>query len=314
MATWRLGDLCLDPAVLGGGRTRVAPEDIAALRADLDLECAVAQTLDASDRPLRLPKARIADVLACEGFRRATVVGEPNTRLVLGRIADLLLGSWIGGHSPECAADGILALLEAHGEVQAIDWWRTADQAARLQMVNELQAVVDGFSQDLGRIAPEWGARTQGTAATGFAQGAVICSAVFDLELGGPPTDIAAAIIDMKIGSAKWATSEHAEDLFVYALLAAFRDGRAPAWVATWYAEDRRLEPHPVSLGTLQSAARRVALAVSKTAELLHGREPKVKHGWRCRWCAHATTCPEAHAADDVRIEVHDDTISSEDW
>jgi hypothetical protein len=312
MTTWSLLELLADPSLLGGTPGAIEADAIAELRHELDDRCSTARTLDPSLLPIRLPKQRVADVLACEGFGRDGLQSTNSDRLILGRIADMLLGCWVGGHAAVCDTDTIVSLLTAHNDAHALTWWEAAPASARARVVTNAVAVVEGFVGVLGSISPTWSPRPQTRAAAGFAGGAVICSAAFDLELGSSVS--ARAIIDVKTGTSSGGAAEHADELYFYALLAALRDGRAPDFVATWYTADRTLDPRPVSLGVLQSAAMRTGLAVERIVELAQGRDARLSPGWRCNWCAHASTCAVAGTDATAQVTYDSDLDEEEGW
>ncbi len=309
MATWALRDLMGGspvPTVLGGARTTVSSDQIRDLHDEIEEEARRAvHGLDADRLPLRLPKSKVTDILACEAYmvegRRAREVGEGGERLTMaqacGIAADHVVAAWCGGARFGGTVESAAALVEAYRDPSLLHWWHTGDGSDREGLTGVLTQVAEALVSGLGPVDPLWVARTQVPVAASFAGGAVICEGRFDLELGGHPTELPGAIVDVKTGShADAARSEHADDLLIYALMASFRDGVAPSWVGTWHATRASLDVHPVGLGALETAAGRLLAAIGQLAELRAGRVATTRAGRQCQWCELRTTCPTCPA------------------
>ncbi len=305
MATWALRELMEDPlalSVLGGPRLAVTAEQIRDLYDEIEAEARhAAHGLDADRLPLRLPKSRVTQLLACEAY---AVEGRLNrqgdgaqadrltTAQACGTAADHVVAAWCGGARFGGTVESAAALVEAYRDPSLLHWWHTGEEHEREELAGVLTQVSEGLASGVGPVDPAWLVRTQVPIAASFAGGAVVCEGRFDLELGGRPGELPGAIVDVKTGShADAARSEHADDLLVYALLASFRDGVAPAWVGTWHATRASLDVHPVGLGALETAAGRLMAAIGQLAELKAGRVPTTRAGRQCQWCELRTTC-----------------------
>jgi len=246
--------------------------------------------------PLRLPKARIAGLLACE---RGTLAGlggsEMGEALVKGRLTDLLVAQHVTvGLGPDASADAVEAdlrdALDALGPAAAdvATWLEGADDDALARVWHHTGVVRSRLSDGWGPVEPAWWPRCQERAEVPLAGGALVLSATFDLVLGGPPTGRPWLLVEVKSGAA---ADRNRTDLLWYALVAALRHGQAPAWVATWTAADDGLVPGSVTLGAVESAARRGLAALERLVGLASGREPLVTPHPGCDWCPELDRC-----------------------
>jgi len=293
------------PALLAGladGSTRpvaIDAGDLAELLGWFRAACASAvEGIPAEAQPLRLPKARVTDLLACERGAVARLgdvaVGEA---LVRGRITDLLVAQHATvGLTADVEADvtGALDALGDEGcEVRA---WLTegagddagggADAVGRVW--RHAEVVRSRLAGGWGPLDRAWWPRCQERATVPLAGGALVLSATFDLVLGGPATGRPWVVVEVKSGQV---SDRHRTDLLWYALVAALRHGSAPAWIATWTAADDGLVPVPVTLGTIEAAAHRGLAALDRLVGLVAGGVPTVSPHFGCSWCPELDRC-----------------------
>jgi hypothetical protein len=288
VATW-LSDLVAPPPVHHG-----LLDD---LRAHLDARAAAAAArVDEDHLPLRLPKSRLGDLGRCERLAVARAAHRDDTptwspaalrgvaldrfvahQLVAGRVLD-----------PGEVLRGMLAADASWSALAAVE---DLDDGELSDLVDPLaEAVAQGWSG----IDDAWAPRTQSSAMLVLADAQVVCSSVLDVELGGPPGDLPAILVEVKSGRP---VSEHASEVYLYALLVALRDGAAPAEVARWYPG---AAPAAIAVtdGLLETAAARLEDGIVAWAQLAAGRPPDEAPGVWCRWCPDAPRCPSVERGD----------------
>ncbi len=286
------------PALLGealDGSARPCPVDpgeLAELLAWFRAECEAAVARSPADtRPLRLPKGRVTDLLACERGALARLgddaMGAARAR---GRITDLLVAQHATiGLTPDVRAD-VLDALGALGPDGApvLGWLAGASEEEAAELWRHAEVVAACLAEGWGALDRAWWPRCQERATVVLAGGALVLSATFDLVVGGPPTDRPWVVVEVKSGQV---SDRHRTDLLWYALVAALRHGRAPAWVATWTAADDGLVPLPVTLGTIEAAAHRGLAALDRLVGLAAGRAAGVTPHAGCGWCPELDRC-----------------------
>jgi hypothetical protein len=280
----------------------VAPDEIAALRHDLELAAsdalaAVGTDLDGDQRPLRLPKGRLADLARCErsalARHRLPEQGPPGDAALLGSALDLFVAhQLVVGRVREPLAD-LVAMLDAAADHDALDAVAQVD-ASRLE--SELAPLATAVAAGWSGIDPGWAPRTQSRATAVLAGGDVVCAGVLDVELGGPGTGRPGAVVEVKSGEP---SSTHPHEVYLYALLVSLRDRAAPAVVARWHpgGDPAALT---VTLGVLEAAAARLIQGIRTWAALLSGAVPDERPGGWCAWCPDRPRCPSAADRDDV--------------
>ncbi|MGD9793418.1 MAG: hypothetical protein AB7V43_08035 [Acidimicrobiia bacterium] len=257
----------------------------------------VARALQPSWGPLRVTKDRISSVLACERSvlapRNTT---PPGPAVVLGRMVDIVAQHHViaGSVPPAMAYDIAVDALWADGDAEALavladceDWVRSnlEEHAVRL-------------ARELGPISPAWWPRGERRAEVHLADGAVIASARFDLQLGGPGSGRPSVVVEVKSGGIR---AHHHDDARFYALVAALRDGAAPAAVATVWTDTGEVAIEPVRDDVLESAARRLLDATALLVDLAAGRPATMRGQSRCYWCALHRGCAEGQRFVDQR-------------
>ena len=171
--------------------------------------------------------------------------------------------------------DATLGLIDAVGEERATE------------VVAPLATTVaDAWSG----IDPAWVPRTQSRATLVLADGAVVCSGVLDVELGGIHTGLPGVVVEVKSGRP---FPSHPAETYLYALLCAVRDGRPPAVVVCWYPGSAPAAL-AVTTGVLETATLRLERGIRRWGELLAGDEPSERPGPWCSWCSDADVCPSS--------------------
>jgi hypothetical protein len=271
---------------------------LADLRADLDHAASHATaTIADADLPLRLPKDRIARVLACEHQSLLTSAHELNEPVVRGRVLDRLLHHHVhGGGAP--AAGPALAVAEGAFEAERDDTvleWLLEDPPTRERVAADATAFVERLDQ-LGHPDPAWWPRCEDRLRVDLAGGRVVCTARLDLVVGGAPTEHPMVVVEAKSGRFG---QDNRDGLFWYALLAALRHGRPPAAVVGWSAFDGVGWCQPVGEPVLRAAASRAVDALDRIGEIVRGRAAVRSACRACTWCAERSTCPSAAVDDD---------------
>ena len=247
---------------------------------------------DPEQLPIRVPKSRLADLDCCERKALATYQADYAEQSIT---ASMLRGvaldrfvtyQLVAGRVTE-PLQTCLSMLEAEAEDSAIAAFEALGPEAAAELIDPLAALVaDAWSG----IDPAWVPRTQSKASAVFADGAVVCSGIIDVELGGPSAGVPAVVVEVKSGKP---VAAHQAEAYLYGLLLALRDGLAPGAVARWY-PGSELAAVVVSEGLLASAAARLEQAMLRWAELLCGRTPQESSGPWCGWCPDNEVCPSS--------------------
>ncbi|HVM55104.1 MAG TPA: hypothetical protein VM262_18100 [Acidimicrobiales bacterium] len=264
------------------------------------LETAATEAVDglgAEHLPVRLPKARVAELLACEQLAvTASASGRSLSEpVVRGRILDRLLHHHVhgGGPAPGPALAVAVGAFEAERDDEVVAWL-DHDPDLRARLAEDASGFAERL-QTLGPIDPAWWPRCEDRLRVDLADGAVVCAAQLDLVAGGGPTGRPMVILEAKSGPF---TADHRDGLFWYALLAALRHGSPPRGVIGWSAWEGRAWWQPVTADVLRGAATRGEEALARLAALLGGRAPDRTACRACAWCAERPTCPAARPLD----------------
>ncbi len=289
----------------------VDPGAVAQLRDELEhaVRCevaAVADRIDADLWPIRLPKQRLADMERCPRSALARFVDAadaPRGAAVLrGTALDQFVAHQVVvGRVREPLAD-LRSMLRAGADDESL---QLLDDLGA-QRAGELLGPLAGAAADAwGGIDPRWVPQVQSRASIVLADGAVICSGVLDVELGGRGTARPGVIIEVKSGAT---SAAHLQEIYLYALLVTLRDGASPAVVARWYpgADPSGLK---VTLGVLESAAARLVAGLRTWTDLLAGGPAQERPGGWCSWCPDESVCSSARSVAD-RDDRFDDRVA----
>ncbi|MFQ5558752.1 MAG: hypothetical protein ACE5GB_14755, partial [Acidimicrobiales bacterium] len=131
----------------------------------------------------------------------------------------------------------------------------------------------------------------------------IVLSGKVDLSLGHADGDAAGKVlIDLKTGGF---SPTHLDDLRFYALIEAVRLGTPPRLLASYYLNQGRFLPEPVTEDLLGSTVARVVDGATRVLNLkAGGRPPRVTPGPPCRWCPALGDCTEGrrHLEGDDRV------------
>ena len=273
--------------------TPVAPDLIEQLRVQLDEIAAHATAASsAEDLPLRLPKSRLADLDRCERtalarFRSSSLAGPITDAALRGVAVDRFVAHQLVVGRVLDPVAALTSMLFAESEWAPLARLDQMSQTEAAELIDPLATLVaDGWSG----IDTRWEPRAQSRAMVVLGDGAVVCSSVVDVELGGPSTALPSVVIEVKSGRP---VAAHQSEAYLYGLLVALRDRVAPVEVARWY-PGSDVAAVPVSPGLLESAAVRLEDGIGRWAQLVDGRAPAESPGVWCRWCPDSEVCPSA--------------------
>jgi hypothetical protein len=282
----------------------IPDDELTALRHDL--EDSVASSLRAVHDhlhpdlfPIRMPKSRLAHLQRCPRSALAHF-DEPDRDLtgvaaLRGTALDHFVAhQLVAGRVREPVAD-LASMLIAAGDHASLEVLRALDPVEAAELLDPLAAAV---AESWAGIDPSWAPRVQSRASVVLAERRCICSGDVDVELGGPTTSRPGVLVEVKSGRA---AATHQDEVYLYALLVALRDGVAPGLAARWYpgAPPSGL---PVTLGVLEAAFGRLEDSVRHWLGLLAGDTPRESPGAWCSWCPDRSVCPSAATgADDGR-------------
>ncbi len=286
----------VEPASIGA--RAVDPGIISELRVHLDESARAAADLVrgegfVSSLPIRLSKSRLADLESCErralAAARSTADPVPTARMLAGRALDQYIAHQLFDGRVLDPVPALAEMLEACGDEDSLESLVGMDDGEAAELLEPMAAAAAAWSD----VGADWRPRLQSRATSVFADGDVICSGILDVELGGAGTPHPGVVVEVKSGAV---ASSHPHEVYLYALLVALRDRRAPAVVARWY-PGKAPAGVPVTEGMLRSAAERMCDAMLRWAELAIGDVPEERPGSSCGWCPDLADCPTGRAA-----------------
>lgn len=269
--------------------------ELADLRDDIDAQLAPLAGRASADDPLRMSKSRLADLAMCEraALARDRDAGtELGPALLRGVALDLFVTHELArGRVREPLAD-LCSMLRASGRWEELELVEQLDdvEAGDAELVEQLEGMASAAGSSWSGVDPAWVPRTQTHATALFAGARIVVSGRADVELGGLDTGRPGVVIEVKSGRP---SASHQAEVYLYGLLCALRDRRAPSFVARWYPGGAP-SATPVSLGLLESAARRLVDGIRRWAELADGDVPTESAGPQCGWCPDRLSCPSA--------------------
>ena len=245
-------------------------------------------------RPLQLTKRVLGLLGVCEGSALAALTPhfvdvDPGWPVLRGRALDVFVAfRALGGDVRDPVGD-LDAVLRARGEcaeaeriAEVLDGDRRADLAGLAAAAGDV------------RVERRWVPRVEVSLAAELADGTLYLPGRVDLMLGGPGTGLPAVVVEVKSGRFD---RSHMAELQHYSLLCLLRHGSPPAAMALWYPDGSTVALHVP--GSATAAARRVCAAVGAVAEIVAGREPRLRSGAHCSWCAVASDCPAVARRED---------------
>ncbi|MFL6206457.1 MAG: PD-(D/E)XK nuclease family protein [Acidimicrobiales bacterium] len=275
-------------------RPEFDPRLRAGLRAELEERLAPVASLLPEGEVLWVSKHLLGSVHGCEGLFLAQEAEEfawsPQTaRGTVSHKAIELSLSWRGDPSAGELVDEAIARLIA-GDARIGDFLGALREAERAELHGEATERVNMFLECFPRLEPRWRPVAESRLRADLSDDRIVLSGKVDLTVGrADGLRAGKVLVDLKTGGF---SPIHREDLRFYALVETLRLGVPPRALATYYLDGGRLQQEPVSEALLRGALERVVDGVEAAVALLHqGRDPTLKAGPPCRWCARRTTC-----------------------
>lgn len=277
----------------------VTEEELQALRQRLDESVtaswqAVEGHIDPDLVPVRLPKGRLAELEQCERLALARFEGSAGgaadeAAVLRGTAVDHFVAhQLVAGRVREPVPD-LASMLTAAADRASLEVLEgLPDDTARELLEPLASAVADAWAG----IEASWAPRVQSSASVVLAGRRCITSGQVDVELGGPATDRPTVLVELKSGRP---AATHQHEVYLYSLLVALRDRRAPVAAARWYPGGEQATV-TVTIGVLDAAAGRLAAGFGRWLAILAGEPPGEVPGPWCSWCPDAADCPSAAA------------------
>jgi hypothetical protein len=259
------------------------------------------------DRRLFVAKHALTGVHGCEG---AWLAGEevpfewtPATaRGTVAHKAIELSISWRGEPSPAELVEAALDRLSRGSDALA-DWLVAQDEAERADLVGEAVERVTKFGELVPPLEARWRPVAESRLRAELCDDRVVLSGKVDLTIGQADGTLAGkVVIDLKTGGFAPA---HRDDLRFYALVEALRVGTPPRLVGSLYLDSGRLQVEEVTEASLAAAVERTVRGAESIVALTRGeREPVLRPGPPCRWCAVLQECSTGTAWIEERAEL----------
>ena len=274
------------------------------LRRQLDDGLHDLQTRVDPDEPCFVSKYLLSQVMGCE--RRFMAEQEqpfawsvPIARGSVVHKAIELSIHWRGQPEPLDLVDEAMARL-TEGVDGLADWLQASSNLERAELRAEANDLVTKFLETWPPLKARWRPVTESKLRLEL-HDRFVCSGKVDLTLGHAEGDQAGKVlIDLKTGGT---SPHHMADLRFYALLETIRVGTPPRLLATYYLDQGRFLPEPVTEDLLFSAVDRTIAGITRLVELRYDRRPPTTTPSRgCRWCIAAPDC-----ADGQRFLADDD-------
>jgi len=283
------------------------------LKTDLEIALSYLAEVIPEDDILFVGKRQLAQVMGCEAKYLAELEGDfewsiPLARGTLAHKAIELSVHWRGDKNPIELTEQTLAKVE-FDEAPLGRWLQSLTEADRAELQGEVSGRVTAFLECWPPLKREWRPAMESPARVEIAQGKIVLAGKVDLALGRASGNVAGKVlVDLKTGRF---SPIHRDDLRYYALLEAIRIGTPPRLVATYYLDQARFTPEPVSIAMLHSTIARVVDAIHRMVELRYqDHQPTKTPGPPCNWCPALDTCAEgqAHLANDA--ELHESGVA----
>ena len=262
------------------------------------IEPALSEVADRVD-PLELHvnKAVLGQVLGCETHYLAEAAQSfrwtvANTRGVIAHRAIELAVFAPPGTPPLSVVDDVIERIAEEGDDRSPrDFLRGATAVELAELRGGASLVVTEFEAQFPPLDAKWRPRVEAPCKVELCASRIVLRSKVDLALGrAVGNEARVLLIDIKTGR-PW--PGHLEDLRYYALLETLRSGVPPFRIATYYLETGRWQHEDVDVALLESAARRVVLAVSRLADLaIRERPPTYTVGPACSFCPKRDECP----------------------
>jgi hypothetical protein len=275
-------------------RPEFDPRLRAALREDLQDRLSGVAAQIPEGESLWVSKHLLSTVHGCEGHFLATeeehFAWSPATArgAVSHKAIELSIG-WRGDPAPGLLVDEAIARL-IHGTDSVGTYLEALGEGERAELHGEAVERTAKFLECFPPLEARWRPVAESRLRVDLCDDKIVLSGKVDLTIGRPDGLRAGKVlIDLKTGG--FAPS-HRDDLRFYALIEALRLGTPPRLLATYYLDGGRLQDEIVSEALLATAVERVVRGTELILELRHdGREPVLRPGAPCRWCARQESC-----------------------
>lgn len=213
---------------------------------------------------------------------------------------------WRRELEPLVLVDEAIARL-AEGTDGLADWLQACSEVERAELRAEANERVAKFLECWPPLKPTWRPVTESRLRLEL-HDRVVLSGKVDLALGQAEGGLAGKVlVDLKTGGF---SRQHVEDLRFYALLEAVRVGTPPRLLATYYLDQGRFQPEPVTEELLFSTVARITDGVTRILDARRrDRDPRTAPGPACRWCVALTDCETGRQFLD-----DDETVRGDGW
>ena len=212
----------------------------------------------------------------------------PTARGTVSHKAIELSIHWRGELDPLTLVDEAIARL-TEGTDGLADWLQVCAEVERAELRAEANDRVAKFLECWPPLKAGWRPVTESRLRLELHDRFVVSGKV-DLALGQATGDVAGKVlVDLKTGGF---SPQHLDDLRFYALIEAVRLGTPPRLLATYYLDQGRFLPEPVSEDLLFSTVARVTDGIERIIDTRkREREPRTAPGPACRWCVALHDC-----------------------
>ncbi len=286
------GDSVLDRLRGDGERPVVDPGLAGGLRDWLEVGLAERLGPLSDDRPVRVTKERLNQVLVCEAHLAASQEGpRPVTmELARGSLVDAAFRHWITvGRSDDPFVDALAALDVAGDQADVVAFVEGLHASERAQLAADVAHHAHSIASGWPLVSHRWLPRTQERIEVPLVGGRVILTAVVDLLLGAPAGERASVcLVEVKSGARRL---EHRSDLLYYALLETLRTGAPPFKVATYYTASGDIDDEAVTEDLITGVLVRVLEGTVRLVRLAGGAVPVPSPNPLCAWCVGLPRC-----------------------
>ncbi len=169
------------------------------------------------------------------------------------------------------------------------DWLQACTEVERAELRAEANDRVAKFLECWPPLKSNWRPVTESRLRL-VLHDRIVLSGKVDLALGQAEGGRAGKVlVDLKTGGF---SAHHLDDLRFYALIEAVRLGTPPRLLATYYLDQGRFLPEPVTEDLLFTTVARVVDGVERILDTRRrDREPRTSPGPSCRWCVALHDC-----------------------
>ena len=266
----------------------------------------------ATDETMFVSKHLLGRIMGCE--RRFLAEDDdrfewsvPLARGTVAHKAIELSIHWRREPEPLVLVDESLARL-GEGIDGLADWLQTCSEVERAELRAEANDRVAKFLECWPPLKTSWRPVTESRLRLEL-HDRIVLSGKVDLALGQAEGGLAGKVlVDLKTGGF---SPHHLDDLRFYALIEAVRLGTPPRLLATYYLDQGRFLPEPVTEDLLFATVARVLDGIERILDTRkRNREPTTATGPACRWCIALPNCDTGRRF----LEDGDETGVSDGW